>query len=101
MDAPVRDVSSLRRENEALRRANAHLKDRLDSLNENQQDIIDHYERLLAEITRQDAVGTTPRGRTTRPRNSQSRSMRRRKLAAVRSAVRTVATRVVRTVRRA
>ncbi|WP_416838091.1 hypothetical protein [Haloferax sp. DFSO52] len=67
---PPRDVASIRRENEALRRANTQLRDKLDSATRDQQDVVDHYERLLAEFSRQDAVGTSPRGHTPRPRAS-------------------------------
>ncbi|KAB1189209.1 hypothetical protein GJR98_03725 [Haloferax sp. MBLA0077] len=73
---PTQDTASLRRENEALRRANHHLKDRLDSMNENQQDVIDHYERLLAELYRRQASGAS--ARTARSQPSHRRSKKRR-----------------------
>ncbi|MFK5605698.1 MULTISPECIES: hypothetical protein [unclassified Haloferax] len=67
-DARGRDA--LQRENEALRRANARLNARLDSAETNQQEIIDRYERLLAE--RRDGSRKQTRGRSAR-RNDRSR----------------------------
>ncbi|RDZ41969.1 hypothetical protein C5B89_08515 [Haloferax sp. Atlit-47N] len=67
-DARGRDA--LQRENEALRRANARLNARLDSAETNQQEIIDRYERLLAE--RRDGSRKQTRGRSA-PRNDRSR----------------------------
>ncbi|WP_148413915.1 hypothetical protein [Haloferax sp. KTX1] len=45
----ARSRESLQRENEALRRANSRLSERLDNADADQQEIIDHYEQLLAE----------------------------------------------------
>ncbi|AKU08937.1 hypothetical protein [Haloferax gibbonsii] len=87
-DARGRDA--LQRENEALRRANARLNARLDSADADRQEIIDRYERLLAESRsrgRQRTHGRSGR-RTDRSRRSGSESN------AV-AAVRAVADRVV------
>ncbi|KTG19997.1 hypothetical protein [Haloferax profundi] len=58
---PTQDVASLRRENEALRRANTRLKEQLDATHENRHAVIDHYERLLAERYREHAHGMSSR----------------------------------------
>ncbi|AOP12846.1 hypothetical protein [Haloferax volcanii] len=68
--ADARGRDALQRENEALRRANARLNARLDSAETNQQEIIDRYERLLAE--RRDGSRKQTRGRSA-PRNDRSR----------------------------
>lgn len=68
--ADARGRDALQRENEALRRANARLNARLDSAETNQQEIIDRYERLLAE--RRDGSRKQTRGRSAR-RNDRSR----------------------------
>lgn len=68
--ADARGRDALQRENEALRRANARLNARLDSAETNQQEIIDRYERLLAE--RRDGSRKQTRGCSAR-RNDRSR----------------------------
>lgn len=86
----TRGRDALQRENEALRRANARLNARLDSADADRQEIIDRYERLLAESRgrgRQQTHGRSGR-RTDRSRRSGSESN------AV-AAVRAVADRVV------
>lgn len=93
-----RTVESLQRENRALRRANAHLRDKLDAVNRDQQDIVDHYERLLAEVDREGAVGTSPRGHSTRTGVSDTRSIRERVSAVVRPHVGRLTERVLQAV---
>ena len=93
-----RGVESLRRENEALRRANRHLRDKLDDVHRDQQDIVDHYERLLTEVNRDGAVGTSPRGHSARTESSGTKSMRERVSAVVRPVADRLAACVLRTV---
>ncbi|WP_411967548.1 hypothetical protein [Haloferax sp. YSSS75] len=97
-DARGRAAESLQRENQALRRANVHLREKLDAVNRDQQDIIDHYERLLTEVNRDGAVGTSPRGHTARTGTSDTRSKRKQVSAVVRPVVGRLAARVLRTV---
>ncbi|KAB1192943.1 hypothetical protein GJR96_05575 [Haloferax sp. MBLA0076] len=70
---PTQDVASLRRENEALRRANTRLKEQLDTTHENRHAVIDHYERLLAERYREHAHGMSSRASQS-PKNRSQRS---------------------------
>ncbi|ELZ94354.1 hypothetical protein [Haloferax sulfurifontis] len=88
--ADARGRDALRRENEALRRANARLNARLDSADADRQQIIDRYERLLAESRGRGR--TRPHGRSGR-RNDRSRRSGSESSAA--DAVRTAVGRVV------
>ncbi|MFC7130433.1 hypothetical protein [Haloferax chudinovii] len=88
--ADARGRDALRRENEALRRANARLNARLDSADADRKRIIDRYERLLAE--NRGRSRTQAHGRSGR-RNDRSRRSGAESNAA--DAVRTAVGRVV------
>ncbi|POG57047.1 hypothetical protein [Haloferax marisrubri] len=90
--AHPRGRDALQRENEALRRANARLNARLDSADADRQEIIDRYERLLAENRgrgRKQAHGRSGRGNESRRSGTESNAA-----DAVRTAVGRVVDRV-------
>ncbi|WP_396611204.1 hypothetical protein ACH9L7_13435 [Haloferax sp. S1W] len=91
--SPSADVSSLRRENEALRETNAQLRSQLEAAYEDKQDVIDRYERIVGELQSRSSSSNASLKQSSK--QSPKKSSRKRGWAAARSVSNRVMARVL------